>query len=81
MLKTKKQRPMDERNLVVLREYNSVNDAEWDRSILEGAGIYAMIRNEIMSALYPTGVMPAQIVVRAEDSKKADEILSAYTND
>ena len=72
---------MDERNLVVLREYNSVNDAEWDRSILEGAGIYAMIRNEIMSALYPTGVMPAQIVVRAEDSKKADEILSAYTND
>ena len=81
MLKTKKQSPMDERNLVVLREYNSVNDAEWDRSILEGAGIYAMIRNEIMSALYPTGVMPAQIVVRAEDSKKADEILSAYTND
>lgn len=72
---------MDERNLVVLREYNSVNDAEWDRSILEGAGIYAMIRNEIMSALYPTGVMPAQLVVRSEDRKKADEILSAYTTD
>lgn len=73
------QMPMNENNLVVLREYDSVNDAEWDRSILEGEGIYAMIRNEIMSALYPTGVMPAQLVVRYEDRVKAESVLSAYS--
>lgn len=70
---------MDEKNLVVLREYDSVNDAEWDRSILEGEGIYAMIRNEIMSAIYPTGVVPAQLIVRSEDKAKAEEILSAFS--
>ena len=49
---------MNENNLVVIREYDSINDAEWNKSILEGEGIYAMIRNEIMSTLYPIGVMP-----------------------
>lgn len=72
---------MNENNLVVIREYDSINDAEWDRSILEGEGIYAMIRNEIMSAVYPTGVMPAQLVVRSQDRAKAEEILEAYTSD
>ena len=38
-----------------------------------------MIRNEYMSALYPVGVMPAQLVVRAEDKKRALEVLEAYT--
>jgi hypothetical protein len=69
---------MNEKNLVVLREYDSVNDAEWDRSILEGEGLYAMIRNEMMSAIYPTGVVPAQLIVRYEDRAKAEDILSAY---
>lgn len=69
---------MNERNLIVLREYDSINDAEWDKSLLDGAGIYAMIRNELMSAVYPTGVMPAQLVVRAEDRAHAEEVLNAY---
>jgi hypothetical protein len=72
---------MNENNLVVIREYDSINDAEWNKSILEGEGIYAMIRNEIMSAVYPTGVMPAQLVVRSQDRAKAEEILEAYTSD
>lgn len=72
---------MNENNLVVIREYDSINDAEWNKSILEGEGIYAMIRNEIMSAVYPTGVMPAQLVVRSQDKTKAEEILEAYTSD
>ena len=66
---------MNESNLVVIREYDSINDAEWDTSILEGEGIYATIRNEIMSALYPTGIMPAQLVVRSKDKAKAEEIV------
>ena len=70
---------MNENNLVVLREYDSVNDALWDQSILESEGIYSTIRNEIMSALYPTGVIPAQLIVRHEDKKRATEILEAYS--
>ena len=70
---------MNDENLIVLRVYDSVNEAEWHRSLLEGEGIWSMIRNEIMSALYPSGVMPAQLVVRAADAKRAEEILSAYT--
>lgn len=70
---------MDESNLIVIREYNSVNEAEWDKSLLDGAGIYSMIRNEFMSTLYPLGIMPAQLVVRSEDSKRALEVLDVYT--
>ena len=72
---------MNERNLIILREYDSINDAEWDKSLLDGAGIYAMIRNELMSAVYPTGVMPAQLVVRAEDRAHAEEVLNAYATE
>lgn len=72
---------MDNNKLVVIREYDSINDAEWDKSILEGEGIYAMIRNEIMSAIYPTGIMPAQLVVQSKDKSKAEEILEAYASE
>jgi hypothetical protein len=72
---------MEEKGLIVLREYDSVNDAEWEKSLLDGAGIYSMIRNELMSAVYPTGVMPAQLVIRSEDKANAEEILSAYAAD
>lgn len=70
---------MNEENLIVLKEYESVNNAEWDRSLLESAGLWAMVRNEIMSALYPTSVIPAQLVIRKEDRAKAEEILEAYS--
>ncbi len=70
---------MNEENLIVLKEYESVNNAEWDRSLLESAGLWAMVRNEIMSALYPTSVIPAQLVIRNEDRAKAEEILEAYS--
>lgn len=72
---------MEEKGLIVLREYDSINDAEWEKSLLDSAGIYAMIRNELMSALYPTGVMPAELVIRAEDKAKAEEVLSAYATE
>ncbi|MBR4995723.1 MAG: DUF2007 domain-containing protein [Alistipes sp.] len=72
---------MSNDGFVVLREYNSVNDAEWEKSILDGAGIYSMIRNELMSAIYPIGAMSAQLVVRSKDKAKAEEVLNAYTND
>ncbi len=71
---------MSEKNLIIIREYDSVNDAEWDKSILEGEGIWATIQNEIMSALYPTGVMPAQLVIQAKDKQRAEEVLEAYSS-
>ena len=72
---------MNSENLVVVRVYDSVNEAEWDKSILDNAGIWSMIRNEIMSAIYPTGIMPAQLVVQSKDKSKAEEILEAYASE
>ena len=63
---------MSENGMVVIREYDSINDAEWNKSLLEGAGIWATIRNEIMSALNPTGVMPAQLVVKSDVLSRAE---------
>ena len=70
---------MNEDKLIVLRNYDSVNEAEWDKSLLDNAGIWAMVQNEVMSALYPTGVVPAQLVVRLSDKLRANEILEAYS--
>ena len=64
-----------EETLVVLREYDSISEAEMAKSILTGAGIYATIRNEYMAAIYPIGAMPAQIVVRSRDSARAMRLL------
>ena len=69
---------MKEENLVVIRVYDSVNEAEWDKSLLESAGVWATIQNELMSAIYPTGVMPAQLIIRSKDKTRAEEILSVY---
>jgi hypothetical protein len=70
---------MKEDNLTILREYDSINEAEWDKSILEGAGIYATIQNELMSNIYPIGFAPAQLVVKSNEAQRADEILKAYS--
>ena len=39
---------MKDEKLVVLREWNSVTEAEMAKSILDGAGIFSTIRNEYM---------------------------------
>ncbi len=67
---------MKDETMVVLKECNSVTEAEIIKSILDSAGIWSMINNENMSAIYPTGVIPAQIVVREEDAEKAEALLS-----
>ena len=61
--------------LVVIREYDSITRAETAKSLLESEGIFATIRNEYMSAIYPVGTMPAQIVVREEDAEWAAALL------
>ena len=66
---------MQDDTLVVLAEYNIITEAEIAKSMLDSAGIWSMIRNEYMSAIYPIGTMPAQVVVREEDFEKARTML------
>lgn len=57
--------------MVVLTEYDTVTQAEMVKSYLDDIGIWSMINNEYMSTIYPTGIMPAQIIVMSEDLKRA----------
>lgn len=66
---------MENETLVVVAEYNSETEAEIARTLLEDAGIDSTIRNEYMSAIYPVGTMPAQLVVSSKAADKAREIL------
>ena len=71
---------MDEQ-LVVIREYDSITHAEMAKAILDGDGIYSMIRNEYMSAIYPIALAPAQIVVREEDAEWASALLDSVMSE
>lgn len=66
---------MQDETMVVLAEYNTITEAEIAKSMLDSAGIWSTIRNEYMSAIYPIGTMPAQLVVRAEELEKAKTLL------
>lgn len=62
--------------MVVLTEYDTITQAEIAKSFLDKAGIWSMINNEYMSTIYPTGIMPAQIIVMQQDRSAAQKILS-----
>lgn len=66
---------MQDDSMIVLAEYNTVTEAEIAKSMLDSAGIWSTIRNEYMSAIYPIGTMPAQVVVKKEDYEKAHNLL------
>ena len=70
---------MQDDTLVVLAEYNTITEAEITKSMLDSAGIWSMIRNEYMSAIYPIGTMPAQVVVREEDFEHHQHNILNYT--
>ncbi|MFI3264818.1 MAG: DUF2007 domain-containing protein [Rikenellaceae bacterium] len=63
--------------MVVFNEYNSLNEAEVIKSVLDSAGIWSMINNEYMSTFYPVGVISAQIIVRKEDFERAQELVQS----
>ena len=66
---------MQDDSMIVLAEYNTITEAEITKSMLDSAGIWSTIRNEYMSAIYPIGTMPAQVVVREVDYEKAKDLL------
>ena len=68
---------MQDDSMIVLAEYNTITEAEIAKSMLDSAGIWSTIRNEYMSAIYPIGTMPAQVVVREEDLEKARPLLQS----
>ncbi|MFI3304659.1 MAG: DUF2007 domain-containing protein [Rikenellaceae bacterium] len=61
--------------MVLIMEYDSVTSAEMAKSILDSAGIWTMINNEYMSTIYPTGIMPAQLIVMEADVERAKRLL------
>lgn len=64
--------------MVVLREYDSVQQAEIAKSILDNAGVWSMINNEYMSTIYPTGIMPAQLIVMEPLFERATILLDEF---
>ena len=49
---------MQDETMIVLAEYNTITEAEIAKSMLDSAGIWATIRNEYMSAIYPSARCP-----------------------
>lgn len=66
---------MEEQRTVVLAEYGNIMEAELALSRLEAGGIEARIDNEYTATLYPTGAMPARLVVRSDDAQRAARLL------
>lgn len=67
---------MIEQTLVVIKSYNTLAEAEIARSILASGGIDSSLRNEYSSTLYPSGIIPVQLIVRSEDETAARELLN-----
>ena len=68
---------MNDRALVVVRTFGNEIDAELARSALEAAEIDAMVRSDNAGGMRPAMSMSngVELLVRAEDAKRADEIL------
>lgn len=67
---------MKEDDLILLAEYNTAIEAEMVKSMLESAGIEATIEDDIMSSLYPTGVIPTKLLVREGDAVQAQQLIN-----
>jgi hypothetical protein len=65
---------MDDSDLVVISTFPSEADAQIAKGLLDGAGIESMIRTDDAGGMYP-GIGGADLVVRAEDVQKANDLL------
>jgi hypothetical protein len=68
---------MDAKNdvLVVVNIYDNATQASIAKSMLDSAGIYSMLNDEYMSALYTTTAFPLRLMVRQEDVEDALALL------
>lgn len=68
-------------DLTAIRTFTNAFDAELARSVLEAAGIDAIVRSDDAGGLHPgmwtaTGV---RLLVRPDDAARAEEVLTAPT--
>ncbi|MET0215092.1 MAG: DUF2007 domain-containing protein [Vicinamibacterales bacterium] len=61
-------------DLVVISTFPSEADAQIAKGLLDGAGIESIIRTDDAGGMYP-GIGGADLVVRAEDVQKANDLL------
>ena len=65
---------MDDSDLVVISTFPSEADAQLAKGLLDGAGIESMIQSDNAGGMYPA-ISGADLVVRAEDVQKANDLL------
>ena len=61
--------------MAVLAEYNTITEAEISKSMLDERRNLVHDPQRIHVSIYPIGTMPAQLVVKEEDAKRAAELL------
>ena len=62
-------------SLVTIQAYNTSNEAEIAKSILDSAGIFCTLSGEYMSTIYAIGIFPTKLLVRSEDVDEARRLL------
>lgn len=61
--------------LVVIEVYDNLMRAEIAKSILDSAGIFCVLNDEYISAIYSVGAFPIRLMVRSEDAEDAQQLL------
>ena len=67
---------MDHPSWVLLAEYDTALQAEIYLSALHNAGIYAILRNNVISGIIPTHIFRVQLFVPATQKDEALKILN-----
>ena len=70
---------MQNNDLMIIAEYSTSMEAETAKSALNNAGIHAEIYNGHTSDIY-LGVIPAQLLVRRDDTERAGKVLGLNNN-
>jgi hypothetical protein len=62
-------------NLIAIRTYGTITEAELAKNLLEAEGVRCMVRKSALN-VYAGNAAPAELLVKEADVEKAQEILS-----
>jgi hypothetical protein len=70
---------MDKSEIVIIKKFSSIGEAEVYKALLESAGINAELNHDVMASVMPAfgGLLDVELVVAAADEKRAKEVLHA----
>lgn len=69
---------LNETRVATLMTFDTVGEAEVIRALLESAGVHALVQNDILAGMFPTGSMlKVRLYVLEDDLPKAREVLGA----